>query len=86
MPLGKRQTAPSFDIETKTPSGVESTPSGAFPAGIVRETEFVAGSITEIEFESISGTHNSLPTQALASGFAPTWMVAVTFLVRGSTR
>ena len=57
----KRQTAPSFDIETKTPSAVESTPSGAFPAGIVRDTARFLGSTTEIVFESMSGTHRSPP-------------------------
>src|SRR3954470_4832627 len=78
--------APSFDIETKTPSGVESTPSGALPAGIVRETALLAGSTTESVFESMFGTHRSPPTNALASGFAPTRTVAVTLRVRGSSR
>ena len=52
----KRQTEPSFDIDTKTPAAVAATPSGAFPAATVRVTVLVAGSTTEIVFASMFGT------------------------------
>ena len=46
----KRQTVPSLDIETKTPSAVDRMPSGACPAGIVQETARRAESTTEIVY------------------------------------
>jgi hypothetical protein len=84
--VSKRHTAPSLDIVTNTPSVVESTPSGALPAGIVRLTAKCAGSRTEIVFTSMFGTQSSPPTNALARGFVPTRTLPVTFLVRGSSR
>jgi hypothetical protein len=46
----------------------------------------LAGSTTEIVFESMFGTHSSPFTHALASGFAPTRTLPVTLRVRGSSR
>src|SRR5207302_908624 len=78
--------SPEFVTHTRAPSGLTTTPMGAFPTFAVAITVFVAVSITDTVFSCLFATYTRVPSGVTTTpmGTLPTATVAPTVFVETS--